>query len=236
MNVAALLTGRGNNTMRDKNVRTVLGKPLLHYPAEAARKSRFVTSWYCSSDDEKILTAAEAEGYRRILRPAELALPTAQHVDCIVHGLREMEKAGTMPDVVVVLLANNVTVKTRWIDDCIQMMVDDPSLTSVVPVYQDNDHHPLRAKSLNAAGLLEMYEKGITGKVSTNRQDLPPCYFLAHNFWVLNVANVLSGAEGQPPWGFMGTRIRPYEIECSIDVHEPVDLIVAERWLREHTE
>lgn len=31
MKVTALLTGRGNNTLPDKNVREILGHPVLHY-------------------------------------------------------------------------------------------------------------------------------------------------------------------------------------------------------------
>lgn len=33
MKVVALLTGRGNNTLKDKNVLPVLGKPLLYLEA-----------------------------------------------------------------------------------------------------------------------------------------------------------------------------------------------------------
>ena len=110
----------------------------------------------------------------------------------------------------VVLLANNVTIKTDWITDCIQIMKNDSSVTAVVPVYEDNDHHPLRAKTLNSDGTLSMYEKGISGNISTNRQDLPSCLFLSHNFWVLRVDYLKSGKEGQQPWGFMGDKIVPY--------------------------
>lgn len=235
MKITALLTGRGNNTLKDKNVLDVLGKPVLYYPAMAGAGSRLVTDRYCSSDDEKILAAAERHGgYKRIVRPAELALPTAQHVDCILHALKVMEEENNLPDILVVLLANNITVKAEWIDSCVQKMLDDPSLTAVVPVYKDNDHHPLRAKSLSGDGLLEMYEKGIEGKISTNRQDLPSCYFLAHNFWVLSVPFLLSGQEGQQPWGFMGNRIAPYEIDESIDIHDRLDLIIAQEWIRDH--
>lgn len=234
MRITALLTGRGNNTLKDKNVLDILGKPVLYYPAMAGACSKLVTDRYCSSDDEKILSAAEKHGgYKRIVRPAELALPTAQHVDCIMHALKVMQNEDKLPDILVVLLANNVTVKAAWIDACIQKMLDDPTLTAVVPVYKDNDHHPLRAKTLKD-GVLEMYEKGITGKVSTNRQDLPPCYFLAHNFWVLSVPFLLSGQEGQQPWGFMGHRIAPYEIEESIDIHDKLDLLIAQEWIREN--
>lgn len=234
MKTVALLTGRGNNTLKDKNVLDVCGKPLLQYPAEAARKASSIQAWYCSSDDEKILSTAESLGYKRIQRPAELATPSSQHIDCIVHALGEMEKDGVSPEIIVVLLANNVTVKTGWIEDCVRLMESDSSLTAVVPVYEDNDHHPLRAKTVDSSGLLAMYEKGVVGQISTNRQDLPKCYFLAHNFWVLRVSSLSDRENGQPPWTFMGNRIKPYEIDHSIDVHSPADILLAEHWVKEN--
>lgn len=233
MKVYALLTGRGNNTLKDKNILDCLGHPILYYPANSACHSKLITKKYCSSDDEKILAAAEELGHIRIKRPAELALPTSQHIDCIMHALAVMEKVDTIPDILVVTLANNVTINSKWIDECIQMMLDDMSLTAVVPVYEDNDHHPLRAKTVDANGRLQMYEKGVTGKVSTNRQDLPPCYFLSHNFWVLNVHSLLaSNGEGQQPWGFMGNNIGYYLIDESIDIHKEIDLYIAREWIK----
>ena len=231
MNTIALLTGRGNNTLKDKNVLDILGKPVLYYPAKAARNSDLVNDWYCSSDDDKILYEAKLIGYKPIRRPAKLALPSSQHIDCILHFLDELKAHGNTPDILVVLLANNVTVKSQWISDCVQLMQNDMSISSVVPVYVDNDHHPLRAKKLGEDGTLEMYEQNINTPVSTNRQDLPPCYFLAHNFWVLNVSMMLNGSDGQKPWTFMGNRIMPYKIDKSIDIHEYSDLLVAKEWV-----
>lgn len=232
MKVTALLTGRGNNTLKDKNVLDILGRPVLYYPANAGRKAKTVDSWYCSSDDDKILSRAEELEYIPIRRPEELALPTAQHIDAIMHGLGEIERREGRPDILVVLLANNVTVKAEWIDACVNKMIEDTSLSAVVPVYIDNDHHPLRAKTVNEDGLLSMYEKNVKGKISTNRQDLPSCYFLSHNFWVLNVEQLYSGEEGQQPWSFMGNRILPYEIEESIDIHHEIDLFIAREWIK----
>ena len=51
MKVYALLTGRGNNTLKDKNILDILGHPVLYYPACAALKSAFVDKCFCSSDD-----------------------------------------------------------------------------------------------------------------------------------------------------------------------------------------
>ena len=235
MRTIALLTGRGNNTLPDKNVLNILGHPVLYYPARAAKNTAGINDWFCSSDDKKILAAAEKEGYKKIVRPPELAKPTSLHVDCIMHALSEIEKNGERPDVCVVLLANNVTVKSAWIAECIKLMEKKPSVTAVVPVYKDNDHHPLRAKSLNEAGFLEMYEKNIPSNISTNRQDLSPCFFLAHNFWVLRVSYLLAGySNGQPPWTFMGNEILPYYIEESIDIHDEIDLELAKNWLQQN--
>ena len=231
MKVTALLTGRGNNTLKDKNILDILGHPVLYYPARAARSAAMVTDFYCSSDDEGILSAAEKEGYKRIVRPAELATPTAQHVDAIKHALGEMRKEGEVPEILVVLLANNVTVKSEWIDSCVKMMLEDMSISAVVPVYEDNDHHPLRAKRVDENNRLQMYEQGVVGKVSTNRQDLPKCYFLSHNFWVLNTKIMCDeSVEGQQPWNFMGDNIAYFEI----DIHKEIDLLLAKDWLEKN--
>lgn len=231
----ALLTGRGNNTLKDKNVLDCLGHPVLYYPAIAALHAKTISRLFCSSDDNKILAEAEKLGHTPICRPAELALPTSQHIDCIMHALGEIEKLCKLPDVLVVTLANNVTIKSEWIDDCVEMMERDSELTAVVPVYEDNDHHPLRAKTVDRDGHLQMYEKGISGKISTNRQDLPACYYLSHNFWVLRVENLLRDvSDGQQPWSFMGNCIGYYVIEESIDIHKEEDLLLAKEWVKKN--
>ena len=228
MKVTALLTGKGNNTLKDKNLLDILGHPALFYPANAAKKCALIDEFYCSSDSEMILREAEKLGYMRIVRPDRLAQPDSQHEDCIKHALEVMKDE---PDILVVLLANNVSVRTEWIKECIEMMQKDSSITAVVPVYADNDHHPLRAKRMNKEGFLEMYEEGVEGEVSSNRQDLPTCYFLAHNFWVLNVKSMLSNPKGQAPWKFMGDVIKPYVIDGAADIHHEADVYVATHWV-----
>ncbi|MEG2020468.1 MAG: CMP-N-acetylneuraminic acid synthetase [Oscillospiraceae bacterium] len=234
MKTIALVTGRGNNSLKDKNILDVIGHPVMYYPTHAAKQSKAIDDWYCSSDDEEILKIAHEEGYKRIVRPKELALPTAQHIDCIMHALKVMKEQNNIPDILVVVLANNVTIASKWITECVEIMKKDAEVTAVVPIYKDNDHHPLRAKIINDDGTLQMYEKGHVGKISTNRQDLSPCYFLSHNFWVLKVSNLLSGQEGQQPWGFMGNKIMPYIIDESIDIHQKIDLLVAKNWIEKN--
>ena len=231
MKVTALLTGRGNNTLKDKNVLPVFGKPLLTYPAQAARNSRHVTDCFVSSDSDKILEAASAVGYEKIKRPEEFSLANSQHIDAVKHALEYMTAIGRRPDIMVVLLANSVTVKTDWINKCIEELINDHTLSAVVPVYREMDHHPFRAKRLSSDGLLEPFFDFSNKEISTNRQDLEPCYFLCHNFWVIRTSNFEKG-EGQPPWKFMGHRVKPLEVDEAFDVHTLDDISISEEWLK----
>jgi CMP-N-acetylneuraminic acid synthetase len=233
--VIGLLTGRGGNTLADKNVLPVLGRPLLFYPAKAAYDSTLIDDYFVSSDSAKILNAAKKVGYAPIKRPKALARPDAQHGEVIKHALDFIRtKKKKTADIVVVVLANSVSIKTKWIDDCINAMLKDDSITAVAPVYQDSDHHPFRAKKLDKQGFFEPFFDFEGKKVSTNRQDLEPSYFFCHNFWVLRTSN-LDEAKGQLPWKFMGHKIKPYVVtDKTFDVHDREDLYHSERWLKEH--
>ena len=231
---AALLTGRGNNTLKDKNVLPVLGKPLLYYPAMAAKTCNLITDFYVSSDDEKILKAASDCGYKKIVRPVELAAPTSQHVDAIRHALGVMKQDGVEPDILVVLLANSGIVKTEWIEESITQLLKDEALSASVPVLLEMDNHPYRSKRLREDGCLDTWFDFRGKNISTNRQDLPMNFVLCHNFWTLNLKNSLySSTEGQQPWTFMGSNIKPIVVKESFDVHDEDDIRRTEKWLQE---
>ncbi len=207
---------------------------MLYYPAMAALRSQQITRFFVSSDGASILDTAAALGYVRIERPTELCRSDSRHVDAIIHALDVMrDQHGHEPDILVVLLANNVSITTAWIDESISLLLADPTLSSVVPVYEDQDHHPYRAKRLADDGTVQTF-LSLSGDISTNRQDLPPCYYLCHNFWALNLSHSVRNGIGQPPWSFMGPRVKPLVVEETVDVHIARDLLLCEDWLNRH--
>jgi CMP-N-acetylneuraminic acid synthetase len=234
MNICCLLTAKGQNSLKNKNLIEILGHPVVYYPAIEGRKVKNPTSWFVSSDSEKILDVCMQLGYCAIKRPRELAQPESQHVDVILHALKVLRlEHDLIPDIIVIILGNNLTIRGEWIDDCIELLqANYNKISAVVPVYLDSDHNPFRAKRFSENGFLVPFIDSIPGKISTNRQDLPKSYFLAHNFWVLNTKFLLSNEMGYPPWDFMGKYVVPYEIERSIDIHEMFDVGVAELWLK----
>lgn len=231
MNVAALMIGRGGSSLKDKNILPVLGIPLLHWTAAAARRSRHVKRFYVSSDCERILQTAGEAGYQPIERPAELASATAQSSDAVRHAFEIMERDGHI-DVLVVQHANVGTVSTAQIDACIDLLLADPKATSVVPAHQHPEYHPMRAKRLRSDGSLDPFVAG--SDVSANRQDLPTCYFFDHSFWVLRGRDAVFDPLGQQPWPCMGSRILPFETSGCRDVHDLADLDTTAQWITEH--
>ena len=93
-----------------------------------------------------------------------------------------MKKHGEVPDILVVLLANCATIKSNWIIECLDALLENPGATACVPVIKDNDHHPFRAKGIDDNGFLNSFFNHDKQSISTNRQDLPNSYFIVTTF------------------------------------------------------
>jgi len=229
--IAALVTARGGNTLKNKHLISVNGKPLVLYPLTIAKKCKSFDHYYISSNDKKILEIGKKEGYSVIKRPKEISLKTSIHVDAITHALDFMKNVDNYtPDFLVVLLGNTVYFDKKWIEESLKLLIANKKASAVVPVYSQNDHHPYRAKFIDKKGFLQTYFDFSKKKISTNRQDLPRNYFLCHNFWTLRVSKSIK-ENGQAPWKFMGNDILPLVLEGGPDVHEERDITLCKNWL-----
>lgn len=202
----------------------------MHWPALAAKSSKHITRFYISSDDQKILAAGAEVGFNPILRPVELATPSAQSSDAVVHALPIIENDGPV-DVLVVMHANVGTITSQMLDESISIIINDERISSVIPSHYNNEYHPYRAKMINEIGFLENVINYAGKKISANRQELDACVFFDHSFWVLSVQNGVRSVNGQPPWRVMGSNIWPYITQGCFDVHTEEDLKATEQWI-----
>ncbi len=221
MEILALLTGRGGSILKNKNILPLIKKPVLAYPCLEAKKVKKINSFFASSDDPKILKAASRYGYKEIKRPKKYSRSNSKHRDVLLHSIKELKKKSVNPDILVVLLANAPIVKAKWINDCINLLINRKNISAVVPVIQDNDKHPQRAKKIEK-GFLKPFIKN-KKNISTNRQDLKKSFFLCHNFWVIKTNEIIKN-KGLPPWNFMGKNVLPYPVKHSHDIHDKKDI------------
>lgn len=228
--IVALIIGRGNNTLKDKNILPVLGKPLLQWGALAAKRSEYIGRYYLSSDCERILKAGENVDFKGIVRPDYLSTPTAQSSDVVLHALETIEK-DCPASVLIVIHANVGTISTKLIDECISILLNNEILSSVVPSHRKDEYHPLRARKLDENGVLIPFVENYGKPISANRQDLEMSLFYDHSFWVLDVEKGVKCENGQLPWPVMGNKIMPYITEGCFDVHDLEDLEKTAKWI-----
>jgi CMP-N,N'-diacetyllegionaminic acid synthase len=228
--IVALIIGRGNNTLKDKNVLPVLGKPLLQWGAIAAKRSKYIGRYFISSDCDKILAAGRELEFQGIERPEYLALPTSQSSDVVRHAC-DIIDSESEASIVVVIHANVGTITTEMIDECIELLLSNDRLSSVVPSHTKDEYHPLRGKKINEYGELVPFVD-TQAKVSANRQDLEKCLFFDHSFWVLDKEKGINCENGQYPWPVMGNHILPYITEGCFDVHDLDDIQTTEEWIK----
>ena len=107
--VLAIIPARGGSKgIPRKNVRPLLGKPLLVHSIDHAKSSPSVTRVIVSTDDPEIATVAREHGAEVVLRPAGISGDTAGSESALLHvldSLREIE--GYEPDLVVFLQATS---------------------------------------------------------------------------------------------------------------------------------
>lgn len=230
-NIVALMIGRGGSSLPGKNILPVHNVPLLVWTAAAAKRSHHIGRYYISSDDDDILNTAGRAGYMQIRRPEALSTATAQSTDAVRHALDIIEADGPV-DIVVVQHANVGTITNEIIDACVGQLLEDPSLSAVVPSHEKSEYHPFRGKRLDEEGFMLPFDS-TAGEVSANRQDLPVCLFFDHSIWALRT-EAIRDPNGQGPWPCMGRRIKPFVTHGCLDVHDLEDLVKTENWIDQH--
>ena len=145
-NIQAWIFVRGDSLgLPGKNVKPLLGKPLIAYTIEAARKSRFIKDVFVSTDSPTV--AATAEQYGAIipfLRPAELAVFGSPVRNAWRHAIEWNRKQDEFPrmDIMVALPVTTPLRTPAEIDQAIELYLqgDCDTVTAVVR----SNQHPAR--------------------------------------------------------------------------------------------
>lgn len=103
-NILAIIPARGGSKrLPGKNIKMLNGKPLIAYSIEFALNSNEINKVVVSTEDENIAQIAKEIGAEIIKRPIELAQDTTKTAPVLIHAVKELEKEGYTPDVVILL-------------------------------------------------------------------------------------------------------------------------------------
>jgi CMP-N-acetylneuraminic acid synthetase len=239
----ALMLGRGGSSgFPGKNLRSVLGRPMMAYPLIAARDSRHVERVYVSTDSEEIMEVAREYGAEIIVRPPELATPEALGEDAYKHGYYVVKELladeGETVELVCCLFANSPCITAELVDQGIETLRGDETLDSAITVSRYNMWSPLRARRLTGEGILQPFVPfetfGDPATLNCDRDSQGDVWFYDSGVVVARPRNFEHLDEGLLPQKWMGRRIAPIESWGGADVDYEWQIPMVEFWLRAH--
>jgi hypothetical protein len=236
--IAALLLGReGSIGFPGKNIYPVLGRPLMEYPLLAALNAKLVDEIYVSTDSDKIKDIGRKNGVRIIDRPAHLCTKAALGEDAYVHGYYHIKNELKRDiELMVLLFCNAATITGRTIDQGIEILRKNPKFDSAVTVSAYNMWSPLRARKLDASGLLQPFVPfetfGDPRTLNCDRDSQGDVWFADMSVSIVRPRCLENLKNGLLPQKWMGQNIFPLKQWGGCDVDYKWQIPQVEYWLR----
>jgi len=217
LSILAIIPARGGSKgIPRKNIKPLMGKPLIGWSIDAAKQASCIDHIIVSTEDQEIASVARELGADvPFMRPADLAADDTPGIAPVLHAISQL------PDYEWVLLLQPTSPLRSAEDiDGVWQFCQERGAPSAVSVCEVGKH-PYWMYRCNAAQLLEPFIKGRPDV--TRRQDLPPAYalngalYLAKTDWLLEQQN------------FIGPETLGYIMppERSVDLDAPQDW----RWI-----
>lgn len=219
MNVLCTILARGGSKgVKNKNIKPILGKPLIHYSIEQALASKLFTHVVVNSDSEDILNvAAEISGIETLPRPVELASDTSAKLPALIYTVTEMEKRrGISYDVVLDLDCTSPLRDVEDIKGAFESFIKNKNLNLITAMPARRSPYFNMVK-LNENGSAELVNR--TDPPVVRRQDAPECYDMNASIYIWQKDVLLNSKTLF--LGNTGLYIMPEE--RSIDIDTPTD-------------
>jgi CMP-N-acetylneuraminic acid synthetase len=241
MKNVAIITAKGQSqSIPRKNIMPITGFPCVTYALAAAAAADRVDGVFCLTDSNIIAALAGEYGAQTIWEPEVLTAPDVNHGDAIAFAVRKVKEQHKALENVVIMIGNGVMIGAPLVDRALEMLEDDPTLDSVMSVWQAQDDHPLRSLAIGENGLLTVYPgrehlAGASPEQSTNRQSYPLAYYFDQGLWAFRAGCAGHKDNTVSPWWWMGEKCRPIVRTwlAGRDIHNLLDASAAEWWLKE---
>lgn len=215
--VIAVIPARGGSKrLPGKNIKPMLGKPLLYWVAKEATSSKYIDEVYVSTEDKKIKGVALSFniGLKIIDRPLELAEDKTSEE--LVH-LHAMEKVPF--DILVILHATNPLTTSEDLDQALEKMTNGKYDSMITGTLHRRFYWTRDGKPLNYNPLKRPRMQDWEGTVTENG-----AFYITTPKILKKYGNFLAG------------KIGVYEMtpEKSVDIDDENDWLEAEKLLKKY--
>ena len=218
-NILGLIPARGNSKgLPRKNIKPLLGKPLIAWTIEQALASKYLDKVVVSTDDEKIAEISKKYGAEvPFIRPRELATDEAKGIDVILHAINWLKENDKQKQYdLIILLQPTSPLRTREdIDKAIEFLFlkEAKSIVSVCEV----DQHPLWSNTLPEDGCMKNFIRQEI--MNINRQKLPVFYRLNGAIYLAycNYIKEQKSFFGKNTFAYIMPKSRSMDIDDEVD-------------------
>jgi N-acylneuraminate cytidylyltransferase/CMP-N,N'-diacetyllegionaminic acid synthase len=214
----------GSKGVPGKNIKPLLGKPLIAYTIETALQTPLLNDVIISTDAIEIANVAKQYGANvPFMRPNDLASDTASKWPVFIHALESYEKLYNVT--VDYLVDMDVTVPLKNANDingAIQKALDDVSVDVVITGYEPERNPYFNMMEIKPNGFAEIVKK--TDKPIVRRQDAPEVYSLTPAAYVVKK----SALYNYEHWSKAKCKIYPIPRERAVDIDTEIDFKIVE--------
>ena len=220
MKILAIIPARGGSKgLKNKNILSLLGHPLIAYSIKSALDSEKINRVLVSTDSEEIAEVAKLYGAEvPFMRPVEYAQDMSTDMEVFIHALNWLKKnEDYIPDIIVQLRPTSPVRFAKEIDLCINKLIssDADSLRVVTPApCTPYKMWIVNEDSEEMEPLLEI--KNIKEPYNEPRQRLPKVY------WQVGILDVIRTQTILEKKSLSGDKILSHIVpnELSIDIDD----------------
>jgi CMP-N,N'-diacetyllegionaminic acid synthase len=219
MRICTICARGGSKGIPDKNLRPLMGRPLVGHSVRQALDSGLFDIVAISSDSEAILQAASAEGaVYFIRRPAELANDKAGKLPVMRHAVDTVEReTGFEFQTMVDLDATSPLRRTHDIKTCIELIEKEGhgNVLTAMPARRSPYFNQLEKDTNGRWGVSKSPEQPVTG-----RQGAPVTFDMNASIYAWSRTSFIAG----PKLFAVDTTVHVMPLERSWDIDDPIDL------------
>jgi CMP-N,N'-diacetyllegionaminic acid synthase len=216
--ILAIVPARaGSKGLPGKNVKSLLGKPLVGWSIDAGKNSKYIDDLIVSTDSEEIASQSREFGAEvPFIRPSEFSTDTASSIDVILHSVDWLAEHKRNYEIVVLLEPTSPLRETVDIDQAIELM-HEHSATSVVSICCTESMHPMFMFHLNSNGILSPFSGNHPNNL--RRQDINPIYFIDGTIYCSSIETLKfnRGFYHEKTYGYVVPKWKSLEIDDDDD-------------------
>lgn len=217
--ILAIIPARsGSKGLLNKNIINLNNKPLIYWPIQAAKKSKYVDNAILSTDSKKIQKIGLKIGIDSpFIRPKKISRDKTPSFDVIKHAIDFFSKKNIFFEYIVLLEPTSPLTTYKDLDLAIKKLHHNRAKAdSIVSVSENINHHPIFNVIIKKSGLINKYEK----KPLKRRQDLNKIYFFDGSLYIskLNAYIKKKTFYHSKTLAFIVPKWKSFEIDDQVDL------------------